>query len=170
MARAFLGLGSNIERDRYLRAGLDALQRHYGELALSSVYDCPAIGFDGQPFLNMVVELHCQCSVGELARTLRYIEHEHGRAPHAARYSARQLDIDVLLFDALAGEVGGIVLPRAEILENAFVLRPLAELAPDAQHPVTGHTFAEHWHAYGAAQPTRRVDFSWQGRQISRAE
>ncbi len=170
MARVYLGLGSNIERERYLVAGLDALARRYGELALSSVYDCPAIGFDGQPFLNMVIGLHWDGRVGELARELRHIEREHGRAPAAERYSARQLDIDILLFDALAGEVDGVLLPRPEILDSAFVLRPLAELAPDLSHPLTGQSFAAHWRAYAARQPTRRVDFRWRGRSISRAE
>ena len=55
MARVFLGVGSNIERERYIVAGLDALQGLFGELALSSVYDSAAIGFEGQPFLNLVV-------------------------------------------------------------------------------------------------------------------
>ena len=55
MARVYLGVGSNIERERYIVAGLDALQGLFGELALSSVYDSAAIGFEGQPFLNLVV-------------------------------------------------------------------------------------------------------------------
>lgn len=171
MATVYLGLGSNIERERYLVAGLDALAALYGELALSSVYDCEAIGFDGQPFLNMVVGLRTATGVGELARDMRRIEIEHGRAPDAERFSARQLDIDILTYDDLAGEVAGVRLPRAEILENAFVLRPLAELAPGVAHPQTGRTFAAHWRDYNQrAQSVRRVDFRWRGRAISRAE
>lgn len=171
MARVYLGLGSNIERERYLVAGLDALAALYGELALSSVYDCAAIGFDGQPFLNMVVGLDTGAAVGELARDMRRIEIEHGRAPDAVRFSARQLDIDILTYGDLAGEVGGLRLPRGEILQNAFVLRPLAELAPDMPHPFTGRTFAEHWEAFDrGSQAVVRVDFSWRGRPISKAE
>jgi 2-amino-4-hydroxy-6-hydroxymethyldihydropteridine diphosphokinase len=171
MARVFLGLGSNIERERYLVAGLDALSAMYGELAPSSVYDCAAIGFDGQPFLNMVVGLNTAATVGELARELRRIELEHGRAPQALRYSARQLDIDLLTYDDATGLVDGVLLPRPEILENAFVLRPLAELAPDLCHPLTGCTYASHWRDYDrASQAVRRVDFHWRGRPISRAE
>ncbi len=171
MARVFLGLGSNIERERYLVAGLDALTQRFGELLLSSVYDCPAIGFEGQPFLNMVVALETGLRVGELARQLRHIECEYGRAPDAARFSARQLDIDILLYDELSGEVEGVSLPRAEILQNAFVLRPLAELWPAGRHPLSGLTYAEHWRDYGPSrQVTRRIDFDWRGRSISRAE
>lgn len=171
MARVYLGLGSNIERERYLVAGLDALEALYGRLALSSVYDCAAIGFDGQPFLNMVVGLDTSASVGELARDMRRIEIEHGRAPNAARFSPRQLDIDILTYNGQAGEVDGLRLPRAEILQNAFVLRPLAELAPDMQHPLTGRAFADHWASFDrATQAVVRVDFSWRGRLISDAE
>lgn len=171
MAQVYLGLGSNIERERYLAAGLDALTALYGELSLSSVYDCAAVGFDGQPFLNMVVGLRTGAALAELAQDMRRIEIEHGRAPNAVRYSARQLDIDILTYDDLVGEVCGVVLPRPEILDNAFVLRPLAELAPAVHHPATGRSYAELWLDYDrASQAVRRVDFSWRGRLISIAE
>tara|TARA_R110002110_G_scaffold61225_6_gene172119 strand:+ start:20805 stop:21305 length:501 start_codon:yes stop_codon:yes gene_type:complete len=165
-----LGLGSNIERERYLVAGLDALQLLLGELALSPVYDSPAIGFDGQPFLNMVVGASTELPLAALATRLRHIETEHGRPANATRFSARQLDIDILTYGDLVGEFGGVTLPRGEILENAFVLRPLAELAPRAQHPVDGRSFAELWAAFDQrSQVLARVDFSWRGRWVSRA-
>lgn len=171
MARVYLGLGSNIERERYLTAGLDALQALFGELALSSVYDSQAIGFQGQPFLNMVVAVDTALPVADLARQLRHIEFEHGRLPDATRFSSRQLDIDILTYDALVGVIDGVELPRGEILENAFVLCPLAELAPDVPHPALGHTYASLWRAYDqSAQPLRRVAFAWRARAISTAE
>ena len=98
MAHVFLGLGSNIERERYVVAGLDALQRLFGEFEHSSVYDSAAIGFDGQAFLNLVVAVETDLSVAVLARQLRQIEVEHGRPANATRFSARQLDIDVLTY------------------------------------------------------------------------
>ncbi len=170
MTTVYLGLGSNIERERYLAAGLDALQILFGELALSSVYDSPAIGFDGQPFLNMVVGVSTDMPLAEMAARLRHIETEHGRPPRAARFSARQLDIDILTYGDLAGHFAAVTLPRGEILENAFVLRPLAELAPRARHPVDGRSYAELWAAFDqGSQVLTRVDFSWRGRSISRA-
>ena len=57
MPRVFVGIGSNIERERYIVAGLDALQGLFGELVISPVYDNAAVGFDGQPFLNLVVRV-----------------------------------------------------------------------------------------------------------------
>lgn len=168
MAQVYLGIGSNIERERYLTAGLDALQGLCGELALSSVYDSAAVGFAGQPFLNMVAGVVTSLDLDELATRLRHIEFEHGRPANATRFSARQLDIDILTYDDLAGTYGAVTLPRGEILENAFVLCPLAELAPDALHPVSGHTYGALWQAFDrASQPLTRVDFSWRGRAIS---
>ena len=168
MATVYLGVGSNIERERYIVAGLDALQGMFGELALSSVYDSAALGFEGQPFLNLVVRVETDLSVGELARRLRHIEVEHGRPVNATRYSARQLDIDILTYDDETGVIDGVELPRGEILENAFVLCPLAELAPDALHPVLGRSYFDLWRAYDpATQPLVRVDFEWRGRLVS---
>lgn len=167
MAQVFLGLGSNIERERYMSAGLDALHGLFGELALSPVYDSPAIGFQGQPFLNMVVAVDTGLSVAELAARLRHIEVEHGRPDNATRFSPRQLDIDILTYEDLVGNVDGVELPRGEILENAFVLRPLADLAPDAIHPVEMRTYAQLWADYDASsQPLERVPFTWRGRSI----
>jgi 2-amino-4-hydroxy-6-hydroxymethyldihydropteridine diphosphokinase len=167
MARVLLGVGSNIERERYITAGLDALQVLFGDLDLSSVYDSPAIGFEGQPFLNLVVAADTDLGVGELARQLRHIEVEHGRPANATRFSPRQLDIDILTYDDLVGVVEGVELPRGEILENAFVLCPLAELVPDGVHPVVGESYARLWLDYEKArQPLGKVDFVWRGRAV----
>jgi 2-amino-4-hydroxy-6-hydroxymethyldihydropteridine diphosphokinase len=171
MTAVFLGIGSNIERERYITAGLDALQGLFGELSLSSVYDSDAIGFTGQPFLNLVALVNTVLPLADLAAKLRHIEFEHGRPANATRFSARQLDIDILTYGNVVGTVAGVVLPRDEILENAFVLRPLAELAPDAQHPVLRRSYGELWRTYDQPQqPLIRVDFMWRGRSISSAE
>jgi 2-amino-4-hydroxy-6-hydroxymethyldihydropteridine diphosphokinase len=167
MATVYLGVGSNIERERYIVAGLDALQGLFGELTLSSVYDSAAIGFDGQPFLNLVVQVETDLGVGELARQLRHIEIEHGRPAHTTRFSSRQLDIDILTYDDKVGVFEGVELPRGEVLENAFVLRPLAELAPEAVHPVIGENYLALWQNFDrAAQDLDKVDFVWRGRVI----
>lgn len=171
MVRVFLGIGSNIERERYITAGLDALQAMFGNLSLSSVYDSAAVGFSGQPFLNLVAEVRTGLPLAALAARLRHIETEFGRPANAPRFSARQLDIDILTYGDVVGAVDGVQLPRDEILENAFVLCPLAELAQDALHPVEKRSYASLWQAYDrAAQPLVRVDFSWRGRFISRAD
>lgn len=148
MTAIFLGLGSNVQPAHHLAVGLDALRALLGALRCSAVYEGAAVGFDGARFWNLVVQAETDLAVGELARTLRDIEYAHGRARNATRYSDRTLDIDLLLYGACAGEVDGVVLPRDDVLAQAFVLRPLAELAPDARHPGTGRTFADHWQSF----------------------
>ena len=156
-SRVFLGIGSNIERERYITAGLDAVHELFGELSLSSVHDSAAVGF-------VVTTL----SLPELAVALRHIERMHGRPENASRFSSRQLDIDILTYNDEIGIISGVELPRGEILENAFVLRPLAELAPEAVHPVQRRSYAELWEEFDqTSQPLEKVQFSWRGRVIS---
>lgn len=170
MTAVFLGLGSNIEREHYLAVGLDALQERFGALALSSVYDSAAIGFEGDSFFNMVVGVDLALPLNELATCIREIEVQHGRPPNAVRYSSRQLDIDILTYGDLVGTFYGVELPREEITENAFVLRPLAELAPQVLHPALGVSYSTLWANYDqGSQQLKRIDFSWQAEQISSA-
>jgi 2-amino-4-hydroxy-6-hydroxymethyldihydropteridine diphosphokinase len=167
MADVFLGIGSNIERERHIIAGLDAVSELCGSVATSSVYDGAAIGFAGAPFLNLVVRVQTELPLGELARRLRQLEFAHGRPANATRNSPRQLDIDILTYGDRVGVVEGVVLPRPEILINAFVLRPLAELAPQERHPQLGQTYGALWAAYDQrSQALWPVAFSWRGRAL----
>ena len=167
MARVFLGIGSNIERERYIVAGLDAMARLFGDFDHSSVYDSAAVGFEGQPFLNLVLCVETELELAELAKVLRAIELEHGRAINAIRYSARQLDIDILTYDDKVGLEACVQLPRAEILYNAFVLQPLAEMVPDSVHPVAGKNYAQLWREYDLpSQQLQRIEFEWRGRRF----
>ena len=142
MAIVYLGVGSNIERERYIVAGLDALAGLFGALALSPLYESDAIGFEGEPFYNLVARVETDLEVGALQKALRHIEYEYGRPQNASRFSARQLDIDILTYDDRVGVIDGVELPRGEILVNAFVLRPLADLAPADVHPVAGRALS----------------------------
>jgi 2-amino-4-hydroxy-6-hydroxymethyldihydropteridine diphosphokinase len=167
MTTVFLGIGSNIDREASICAGLDALARTYGELRLSPVYESAAIGFDGAPFLNLVAALETDQPLDTMARGLRELEYAMGRPRDASRFSSRTLDIDILTYAELVGCCEGVDLPRPEITENAFVLRPLAELAPDVLHPALGCSYAELWSGYDvSSQPLTRVAFEWQGRSL----
>jgi len=76
---------------------------------------------------------------------LRGIEHDFGRRRGEAKFAPRSLDLDIILFGDQVGEVSGLRLPRADILRYAFVLKPLADLAPEAIHPELGRTYRELW-------------------------
>ena len=148
MARIYISIGSNIEAERHLRLAIVELRKHYGELQLSSVYESEAVGFDGDNFLNMVVGLDTDEEVHTVVQTLREIEDRHGRIRSGPRFSARTLDLDLLLYDDLDVKEGALDLPRGEIIQNAFVLWPLAEIAPDLIHPSEQQTMAKLWQGY----------------------
>lgn len=143
MPRVFLSLGSNIDARRHLAAALDALAARFGALALSPVYESPAVGFAGDNFLNLVVGIDTDLAVGALARELRAIEAANQRQRGAAKFCPRTLDIDILTYGDRRGVIDGVQLPRDEILRYAFVLRPLADLAPAALHPERHKTYRE---------------------------
>jgi 2-amino-4-hydroxy-6-hydroxymethyldihydropteridine diphosphokinase len=171
MALIYLSLGSNIERHRHITAALDALADLFGELKISRVFESKSVGFEGSNFFNLVVGANTQLSVADLSETLKQIEDANGRKRSGPKFSPRSLDIDILTYDNLVGLEAGVELPRAEILSNAFVLKPLAELAPLQRHPQLQHTYAALWQAYDqASQALWAIDFEWCGKLISRAD
>jgi 2-amino-4-hydroxy-6-hydroxymethyldihydropteridine diphosphokinase len=169
MSRVYISIGSNIERYRHVTAALDALQEWFGDLVISPVYESEAVGFDGSHFLNLVVGIDTDLPVGELTRRFKQLEAENGRKTGAPKFSPRTLDLDILTCDDMADVVEGVALPRAEILENAFVLRPMADIAPEEVHPVCGQSYRQLWREYDTGQKLWPVNFTWQGRQISRS-
>jgi len=145
MARAYVSIGSNIEPAANVLAALQLLADAFGPLVCSGVYRTPAVGFAGEDFLNMVVGLDTDTPPRALAARLRAIEDARGRQRGGARFSARTLDLDVLTWDDAVLEEGGLLLPRPEITEQAFVLGPLAEIAGGERHPVLQRSYAELW-------------------------
>lgn len=168
--RVYISIGSNVDREHYVRAALDALADWFGELTVSSVYESEAVGFDGEPFLNLVVGVTTSLSVAELSRRFKQLEADNGRRRDVPKFSARTLDLDILTYGDATGPVDGVELPRGEILKNAFVLRPLAEIAPTERHPLCGQTYADLWLAYDRDQKLWPVDFDWRGQRVSRAQ
>jgi 2-amino-4-hydroxy-6-hydroxymethyldihydropteridine diphosphokinase len=165
-----LSLGSNLKPVLHLTSCLDALLLQFNDLSLSSVFESEAVGFEGDNFLNMVVGIETDLELAALSATLKAIENKHGRDRSQPRFSGRTLDIDILTCDNLAGEFGGIRLPRPEITENAFVLWPLSQVCGKQLHPLLKKSFAELWHAYDKdRQKLWPVDFEWHGRMISKS-
>ena len=167
MARVYISIGSNIDREQHILAALDALQSCFSKLILSSVYESEAVGFDGSPFYNLVVGIDTQQSVAELSASFKQLEADNGRRRDVPKFSGRTLDLDILTYDDQVGTIDGVELPRGEILKNAFVLLPLAEIAPNELHPVLRKSYQELWDAYDKNQKLWPVSFTWQGQKIS---
>jgi 2-amino-4-hydroxy-6-hydroxymethyldihydropteridine diphosphokinase len=145
MSRAYLSLGSNLEPEKHLRAALAELRARFGDITVSPAYRCKAVGFDGPDFLNLAVAIDTDLEPVALNDWLHALEDRHGRRRDVPRFSSRTLDIDIVLYDDLVmtGE-GHLELPRPE-LKHAFVLKPLADIAPTAMHPVLHKTLAQLW-------------------------
>ncbi len=159
MARAYVSLGSNIERRRHIRLALERLGALYGPLIRSDVYESDAVGFDSAPFYNLVVGFDTGQSPRQIQEALHAIESGSGRL-RSGELKARTLDLDLLLYDDAVINEAGLVLPRADIARYAFVLRPLAEIAGNERHPVSGECYADMWAAFDAgSQPMKRVDW-----------
>lgn len=145
MQGVYLSIGSNIEREKNIPSALNELRKLFGDLTLSSVYETDAVGFEGPPFYNMTVEFQSNKPIYALAKTMREIEIRHGRTRKSAKFSGRSLDLDILLYGDLVINDGKIQIPRDDIIHYAFVLEPLAEIAPDQRHPVTHESYSEMW-------------------------
>ncbi len=159
MAQVYVSVGSNIDRQRNIATALQLLTEEYGELQQSSVYESAAVGFDSEPFYNLVLGFSTQQSPQAVQEQLHAIENRCGRQRTAA-LSARTLDLDLLLYDDRVMTDGKLVLPRDDIERYAFVLRPLAEIAGTARHPVTGISYTDMWAGFDdTAQPLTRVDW-----------
>jgi 2-amino-4-hydroxy-6-hydroxymethyldihydropteridine diphosphokinase len=153
VARVYISVGSNIERERNIDLALSLLEASFGELQRSSVYETGAVGFDSDPFYNLVVGFDTSHTPRQIQNMLHCIEEASGRI-RTAGLSARTLDLDLLLYDDLVTEVDGLSLPRADITHYAFVLAPLAEIAGALRHPVTGARYADMWSAFDQAGQT----------------
>ena len=145
MTTVLLSLGSNLEPKRYLQAAVAVLRQRFGEIRVSPAYLTPAVGFEGPDFLNNAVQLETDMPLLELNDWLHAVEDAHGRDRSGPRFSDRTLDIDVVYYGDLVMEgPKHLRIPRPE-LKHAFVLKPLADIAPAFIDPVQQRSLAQLW-------------------------
>lgn len=150
MSKAYLSLGSNQDPERHLRQALGELRARFGELVASPAYRTPAVGFEGPDFLNCAAIVETDLGIVELDAWLHALEDAHGRRRDVPRFSSRPLDIDIVFFDELVFRgPGNLQVPRPE-LQHAFVLKPLADIAPAFRDPSSGKTLAQLWAGHPA--------------------
>jgi 2-amino-4-hydroxy-6-hydroxymethyldihydropteridine diphosphokinase len=145
---AYLSLGSNQRALEHLPRALEELGARFGKLLVSPLYRTPAVGFEGPDFYNAAVALESDLEPVELDAWLHALEDAHGRRRDVPRFSDRPLDIDIVFYDqrVLRGP-GNLEIPRPE-LRHAFVLKPLADIAPDFEVPGDGRTLAQLWNEH----------------------
>lgn len=162
MPKIYISIGSNQDAERQIRFGVEQLKYYFTDLVVSAVYESEAVGFDGDNFLNLVASAETQLTISQVDQAFKMIERAAGRVRGEAKYSNRTLDIDLLLYDDLVCDKP-IQLPRGEILHHAFVLLPLAEIAPKALHPVEKASYQELWDAFGKKEEQKlwAIDFEW---------
>jgi len=176
LPKIVIGIGSNIEAEKNIKQVKQALLDSFPSIVFSSLFKCEAIGFCGDDFINLVAyfdlsdvldndgkvifdsinrsllnvkTLHKLVSL--LSQQLKTIEHKLGRKVGLQKFSDRSMDIDILLVGDSCISTP-IKLPRGEILHNAYVLWPLAELLPQMKHPQKGQTFAQLWQLFDHAK------------------
>lgn len=145
MPEVFVAAGSNVNPAENLRRAIDALRARYPDLRCSTAYRNRAVGFEGEDFINLVLGFATDESIEQVLEHLHAAEAACGRERNAPKWAPRSMDLDVLLYDDLVCERPGLVLPRPDLLRRAYMLGPLAELAPQAMHPTQRKTIAELW-------------------------
>lgn len=154
----YVAAGSNVEPVESLVKALAALRERFPDLVVSPAYQNAAVGFEGDDFINLAVGFTTRLSLAGLLAELHAVEALCGRGRDEPRWAKRRMDLDVLLYGDLVGEFPGAKLPRPDLVRRAFMLGPLADIAPGALHPTQGLTVAELWSRFDrAAHPMRRL-------------
>jgi 2-amino-4-hydroxy-6-hydroxymethyldihydropteridine diphosphokinase len=167
MTRVYIGIGSNIERERHIATAIERLDALFGHLIVSPVYESDAIGFSGAPFFNLVVGFDTEQTIVDLLAQMRTIENDNGNDGKQPKFSARSLDLDLLTYGDYCGVSAGAVLPRADITDYAYALWPLADIAADELHPQLLISYRELRQQFGEAQKLWPVSFVWQSCDLS---
>ena len=148
MATVYVSIGSNIDKEKNIKNCLQELALNFSDLLLSPIYESESVGFEGDNFFNLVARFTTDLTVGELNQRLKAIEDNHGRERSGPKFSGRTLDIDILTYDDLVGDIDGVQLPRDEITKNAFVLLPMADIAGSELHPELQVSYSRLWFFY----------------------
>lgn len=151
MPRVFVAAGSNVEPERNLARAIEELRRHFPQVRFSPWYRNHAAGFSGDDFINLVAEFETSLPVDELVACLHRIEELCGRPRASPRWAPRSMDLDVLLYGELICDEPQLKLPRPDLLSRAYMLGPLADLAPGLVHPIASKTIGELWEQFDRA-------------------
>ena len=157
MTQVFVAAGSNVEPVKNLRLALAELRRAFEPLQVSPAYRNKAVGFEGEDFINLVVGFATNDDVHTVRERLQQIETKCGRPREAPKWAPRSMDLDILLFGDEVRHDPGLVLPRPDLVKRPYMLKPIADIAPDLVHPTLGKTMRELWDAFEGKDHAMRV-------------
>ena len=162
MTTVLVAAGSNVEPVANLRRALDSLAARYPGLRCSRAYRNPAVGFEGEDFVNLVVAFDTADAVDTVIEHLHEAEALCGRPRHAPKWAPRSMDLDILLFGDTVCDRPGLVLPRPDLVRRAYMLGPAAEVAPGFLHPTLGVRLAKLWQGFEqASHPLEVIEIGW---------
>jgi 2-amino-4-hydroxy-6-hydroxymethyldihydropteridine diphosphokinase len=144
----YVAAGSNVAPERNLAQAVAAIAREFPGAVFSAWYRNRALGFAGEDFINLVAGFDTPLPVGAVLAKLHAIETACGRPRGAPRWAPRSMDLDVLLYGGLVCDEPGLKLPRPDLLKRAYMLGPLAQLAPQVVHPTAQLTIGELWRRF----------------------
>jgi 2-amino-4-hydroxy-6-hydroxymethyldihydropteridine diphosphokinase len=150
LRQVFVAAGSNVEPEKHLCRALLALEAAFAPLRVSPAYRNRAVGFDGADFINLVVGFATALPVEAVRRQLQAIEASCDRPPDAPKWAPRTMDLDILLYGQLVSNEPGLLLPRPDLLRRAYMLKPLADIAPDFTHPALQRSMRDLWQTFDA--------------------
>jgi 2-amino-4-hydroxy-6-hydroxymethyldihydropteridine diphosphokinase len=141
----YVAAGSNVEPEHNLALATRLLRHEFPDVRFSPWYRNRAVGFEGADFINLVAGFTTSLPINEVLARLHAIEVACGRPRDAPRWAPRSMDLDVLLVGDLVCDEPKLKLPRPDLLKRAFMLGPLAALAPELVHPTEKATIGELW-------------------------
>ncbi|MBL6734520.1 MAG: 2-amino-4-hydroxy-6-hydroxymethyldihydropteridine diphosphokinase [Shewanellaceae bacterium] len=152
----YVSLGSNINPLHNLLSAIDVLKTRFIHEQCSPIYKSDSVGFQGSAFFNAVIGLKTEASITHVLASLKTIEQQHGRRRTEEKFSDRTLDLDLLLFNQMTTEQP-CTLPHPEILTQAYVLKPLVDIAPHLQHPTQHVTMQSLWATFSTSTQLEHI-------------
>ena len=150
MSIVHLNIGSNQNRRTNIRLAIQALEQYFSNIVLSSLFESPSEGFKGNDFYNVGVNITTLKTSNEVVDILHDIENSLDRDRSLPKFSSRIIDLDLVLYGGIIDKALNV--PRKDILKYAFVLAPLAELNPEAIHPLEGTSYQNLWKTFQSKQ------------------
>ncbi len=148
MPQVHIAIGSNVDPEHHVARAAELLLQAYPDIRFSSWYRNRAVGFEGEDFVNAVAGFSTSQPVEQVISRLHDIETACGRPRDAPRWAPRSMDLDILLYGDRVCDEPQLKLPRPDLLKRAYMLGPLAELAPGLMHPTAGATIGELWRRF----------------------